>query len=771
MNSVIRFLQFAVACFVLLAPNEGAHATTIVISTLTGYSTGTFNWFVPDGVHADPITGRTYPLFNAASARVFVYGAGGNGGDGCNSNGTAGSAMGGAGGGSGGLAIKYSLLVSGGASAGTPRLTPGSSVSVSLGTTSGGTGSSNDTLIKDGSGTVIAEASAGGVGAKGVISSTNAQSQDFGCVVGTPPQSGGARGTGVTGDLLVNGLAAGNNTNAGANATAGAGAPTPYNVFNYTMPNANGGGAGLEWLQGGGVGAPNTLAPFGGGNCSTSRYHSGGAKGYTVPAYASCAGQTTPGPSGGNDGGGGLGGLEIDGTSGKCKANSGGNGGTFKVYEDSVLATFFGPSGGGGSGAGHDTSCTNNGGADTCASTNGQGGAGCGGNGTDGVSGCGGGGGGGDASKFNTGAGGVGGPACIVIQYIPNTSTDHFFAVWQPGLSGATAYIPSDYSSLKYVDCFGNGGDSDNSATLANSGAPSGGFARGTTITNSLSAGLAITVSTGKHGSGASSTELDDSGGAAVCKATGATNPVADGNTTPGNVGTGATGSTLLNGTLPGKPVHCISSCTNRPGTGGAGGPGYYTSSVGQGSTSGTSPNTNVGAASGGGGAHDGTASSNASGTSNGTNGGNGCSSWTLPATCNAQSGAGLASSAGAMGADGTYGSGAAGAGGAGNKPQNWAPGWGANDSYYSDGIGPGGGGGGGTASFSVVTTASMGGYGGIGAGGGGPANINGTIVPFKGFGGDGLIIMDYTPTSSKTRAAIPNRGKSQVTPNSRAPH
>jgi YD repeat-containing protein len=304
------------------------------------------------------------------------------------------------------------------------------------------------------------------------------------------------------------------------------------------------------------------------------------------------------------------------------------------------------------------------------------------------------------------------------------------FLTTSPGSGNQTWTVPSDWnSSNNTIECVGSGGKGASGDANNGSGGAGGGGGAYAKITN-----VTLTPSgTATFAVGASATTTSESPSATKARETyfnGSASSTASiscswgraGNaTSTAGIGGPTSGST---GTIKnaGGAGGAYTAHSAPSGGGGAGGPNGTGAAGGANSSGGAGP--------GGGGNGGGTAGA-ATGGPNGGNGGNN-----------------FAGTGGGAGDTGS-GAGAASAGGGGGGAQNGGSfptgGNGATGTEFDSTHG-GGGGGGGAASGGVNNGGNGANYGGGGAGGGGGGPSSGGGA--GGTGGQGLIVITYTPTS-----------------------
>ncbi len=304
--------------------------------------------------------------------------------------------------------------------------------------------------------------------------------------------------------------------------------------------------------------------------------------------------------------------------------------------------------------------------------------------------------------------------------------------------SGTTWNVPADWnSSNNTIRAIGAGGDGGLSTASSNSGGGGGGgeYRAATNVTLTPSSTVDINIPSGGDGSSADGAWIENNSDTIVVEAKNGGN--ASG-TTAGSGGTGGTG-TAANYDGGAGGAGASNSTASGGGGGGSAGPSGAGKAGGDGVGS-----TNYGAG-GGGGSNGG--SSTVGETPTGPDGGDGG-----VGTGGTGGGAGGVehTSGGSNGTDG-------GGGGGGADTQSSTPspgGNGACDTAWDSTHGAcGGGGGGGGASGTAGTADRDGGTGGTYGGGGGGCGISGSLDTGEcdgtGVGGQGIIVITYTPDAS----------------------
>jgi hypothetical protein len=299
-------------------------------------------------------------------------------------------------------------------------------------------------------------------------------------------------------------------------------------------------------------------------------------------------------------------------------------------------------------------------------------------------------------------------------------------------ISGTSWTVPSDWSNTNTIETIGGGGGGQTAnVNFSGSGGGGGGYSK----TSDL-AGLSGTVTIQVGSGGAAGTTGGDTwfngatlGGSSVAAkgGQGAVN---------GSGGGGGAAGSGVNGVYTGGAG---GTSSGNPYTGGGG--GGAAGPNGNGGAGGGPNNVTTDGAGGGGGNGGGSDGVSPNDTIFGGNGGNG----------NGGTGGG-AGDIGAGASDGTAGTG--GGGGGGKYLASYSGGNGAAGSEFDGTHGSGGGGGGGGGrDFGASTAAGNGGaganYGGGGGGGGYPES--GTAWGAGGTGGNGVIVITYTPAISAT--------------------
>jgi hypothetical protein len=301
-------------------------------------------------------------------------------------------------------------------------------------------------------------------------------------------------------------------------------------------------------------------------------------------------------------------------------------------------------------------------------------------------------------------------------------------------ISGTSWTVPSDWSNTNTIETIGGGGGGQTTnVNFAGSGGGGGGYSQISDLTN-LGGSITYQVgSGGSAGAGGGDTwfngaTLGDSSVAAKGGGGGGDNSGGGGGASSGGVGTTKYSGGNGSATGGGNPW-------TGAGGGGAAGPN------GNGGAGGGPSNDATNGAGGGGGNGNGGAGVSPNNSISGGNGGTG----------NAGTGAG----AGDTGSGASSGTSGTGGGGGGGRYLSSSPGGnGAGGSEFDGSHGSGGGGGGGGGrDFGAATAAGNGGigadYGGGGGGGGYPEN--GTAWGVGGPGGNGVIVITYTPAISST--------------------
>ena len=293
---------------------------------------------------------------------------------------------------------------------------------------------------------------------------------------------------------------------------------------------------------------------------------------------------------------------------------------------------------------------------------------------------------------------------------------------------------PSDWNNANNkVEIVGPGGSGANGATRSTSGGGGGGGAYQSRTNLTLSGNNPFRVPAG--GSGLTARFGNDG-------TTGANYFGAQfgGSTTTGTAGTAGSATQETGGTPPGTLGASFAggaggagrSSTGARGGGGGGGAG---GPLGAGNAGGSSPNAADGG-SGGGGSNNGTIGQGTP-SPTATNGGAGGTSGISGST------AGLGATTSAVATGGTLGAG----GGGGATTVNLNGTVGSTGNTWDSTHGPGGGGGGGGAANPAGRAGGGANYGG-GGGGGGSSGTSGGTSGSGAVGGDGLIVITYTPAS-----------------------
>jgi len=620
-------------------------------------------------------------------------------------------------------------------------LTPGNSLTVSVGSGGGAGGTGGDTwfnaatmaaCVTAGSGVCVGAKGGGGGGLPTAgVGGASASG------VGTTKNSGGSGGTQ---NNVRNGGSGGGGA-AGPNGAGANGGATTTNATTQTSDEGTGGGGN----GGGGNGVSDTAggiadpaAGTNGGTAQDSTAGGGGGAGTTPFGTDGSAG------SHGSGGGGGSG-VSVGGVGGNSAGGSGGGGGSGLEWD----ATHGSGGGGGGGGGGISTNAA-------ATSGNGGGGGGYGG----------GGGGGGFASGATSstqGTGGGGSNGIIVVTYTQVAGGCGFGTTiggnqcrgFITTTGGGTWPVPTDWSTTNKIEVIGGGGGGAGTPNTSND-AGGGGGGGYSSISNIGGLSGSITVQVGAGGAagnagaggaggdtffnrtaGAAGTCADTTsvcakgGGGGGLPSSGAGGAAASGTgTTTFSGGAGGTNNNIRNGSV---------------GGGGAGGPGGNGKNAG-GNATGASGAGQSDGGSGGGGNGGGGAGVNvtdaAADPSSGSNGGT-----ALDTTAGGTGGAGGA--AGSPGNSGSHGSG--GGGGGSGDTSNGSSSGGAGggggtgvDWNSSHGAGGGGGGGGGVPGTSTAA-GGAGGAGGLYGGGGGGNGLTSCCNALGGAGGQGIITITYT--------------------------
>jgi hypothetical protein len=299
-------------------------------------------------------------------------------------------------------------------------------------------------------------------------------------------------------------------------------------------------------------------------------------------------------------------------------------------------------------------------------------------------------------------------------------------------IAGTSWTVPADWSSTNTIECIGGGGGGGNGVgSNDNGGGGGGGYAKVTNVTG-LSGTLTVQV-------GAGGTPGNDGGqtwfnGASAAAASVSVN----GGKGTSNNPTGGLGGTVINGTCFAGGQGGTSNNANDGGAGGggAGGPS------GAGQTGGPSAGP-YGSGGGGAAANLATAGSDGGGAGGHTGGAGGT------AQDGTAGGAGAIDSSTTPAQAGSRGSGGGGGAYGVTSPSIVCPGAAGGNGVEWDSTHGSGGGGGGSGYGSSSNQAGNGGnYGG---GGGGSAYFSGYI---GGTGGNGIIVITYTPAISATIVA-----------------
>jgi len=294
--------------------------------------------------------------------------------------------------------------------------------------------------------------------------------------------------------------------------------------------------------------------------------------------------------------------------------------------------------------------------------------------------------------------------------------------------ASSTWTIPNDWNSLNNkIECVGAGGNGATGSAAAKPGAGGGGGSYAYITNQSLSAG-SVNIKVASGGS-ATSTYLQNNSGTTVlsCGAGGNASTI-----TPGSGGTVETGTGSS-----GREGGPATATNYYPGGGGGGSAGP----LGIGKAGGGGGAGAAWGGGGGGGSNGGSSTPGATSTSaTGGNGGNGTNG----------TGGGIGGAGDGPNATSTTGGGGAGGAGRASGTPGYAGGNGAIDQSFNASYGVGGGGGGGGADNVNLSTGGAGGNGGTyGGGGGGGGGGKVTASGSPGTGGQGLIVVTYTPLNT----------------------
>jgi len=299
--------------------------------------------------------------------------------------------------------------------------------------------------------------------------------------------------------------------------------------------------------------------------------------------------------------------------------------------------------------------------------------------------------------------------------------------------SGTTWNVPSDWNSsdntIEAIGAGGNGALAIGSST-AGGGGGGGEYRKSANITLTASSTIDIHLPAGGDGNSASGSWVKNGAGGGGTIVLEAKNGGNASGLTGGAGGTGGTGASAnYNGGTGGTSTDSSNTAGAGSGGGGSAGP------TGIGKNGGVGQGTTSRGGGGGGGSNGGSSSAGASPTSTtGGTGGNGTGG----------TGGGSAGTAGTVGGGG-------GGGNSASSTTNAPGGAGSAQSLWGAGIGPSGGGaGGGGGTGSSATGDRDGGAGGTYGGGGGGCGYSGALNTNEcngtGVGGNGLIVITYTP-------------------------
>jgi hypothetical protein len=325
--------------------------------------------------------------------------------------------------------------------------------------------------------------------------------------------------------------------------------------------------------------------------------------------------------------------------------------------------------------------------------------------------------------------------------------------------SGTSWIVPADWdNAANTIEAIGAGGNGANSTANTNSGAGGGGgeYREASNVSLTANTNVTINIPSGGAGSAVNGAFLKNNSSTTVIEAKNGGN--ASG-TTAGNGGTGGTGGTAnYDGGNGGN-----ATTAGNEGSGGGGGGSAGPLGIGQIGAIGVGGTKTGG---GGGGGSDG-GSSTAGGAHSSTTGGAGGNG-----TGGSGGGSGGTTNGNNCGTGSAGGGGGAGGEGTGS---GLVPGCnGGSEDLWGVGEGPsGGGGGGGGAGGTAAAGNKSGGNGGAYGGAGAGAGYAGSHVFSGGTGGQGIIVITYTPgvligdivDGSGNPVASPSVGMSAITP------